>query len=176
MDSHPDVGQLHPALIYPDGRPQYTARRLPTPFDLFIRRFLPEQLFKKSRDRYLLKDMDLETIINVPYHQGSFMLLRVDALKQVGLFDERFFMYPEDIDLTRRMHERYQTIYNPFLKAVHAHRAESYKSGRMLRIHIVNMIRYFNKWGWFFDAERRKVNKSLTAYARGRDMSSSRRR
>lgn len=176
MDNHPQTGQLHPALTYPDGRPQYTVRRLPTPFDVFIRRFVPDFLFRKSRDRYLLKDLDLETVINAPYHQGSFMLLRISALKEVGLFDERFFMYPEDIDLTRRMHERYETVYYPFLKAVHAHRAESYSSGRMLRIHIINMIRYFNKWGWFYDPSRRKVNQVLTVYARRRDMNNNRRR
>ncbi|MDO4319183.1 MAG: glycosyltransferase [Bacteroidales bacterium] len=176
MDNHPDVGQLHPTLIYPDGRHQYTVRRLPTPFDVFIRRFMPESFFKKSRDRYLLKDLDLESIIDVPYHQGSFMLLRVESLKNVGLFDERFFMYPEDIDLTRRMHERYRTIYYPFLTAVHAHKAESYKSGRMLRIHIVNMIRYFNKWGWFVDPERRKANNALITGVSCRDMNSNNRR
>jgi len=173
LDNHPDTGQLHPTLIYPDGRPQYTVRRLPTPFDVFIRRFVPDSWFKKSRDRYLLKDLDLGRIINAPYHQGSFMLLRVSALSEVGLFDERFFMYPEDIDLTRRMHMRYRTVYYPFLTAVHAHRAASYSSGRMLRVHIVNMIRYFNKWGWFFDSERRKVNRSLREYARCRDMNNS---
>ena len=77
------------------------------------------------------------------------------------MFDERFFMYPEDIDITRRMHSKYRTMYWPNVSVVHAHRAASYKSTRMLKIHIVNMVKYFNKWGWFFDSERRKVNREI---------------
>ena len=87
------------------------------------------------------------------------MFFRTEAFKTVGLFDERFFMYPEDIDITRRMHKYYKTLYWPEVSIVHAHRAASYKSKKMLAIHIVNMIKYFNKWGWIFDKERRIINK-----------------
>ena len=89
------------------------------------------------------------------------MFLRVSALRKVGLFDERFFMYGEDLDLSRRMHRQYKTIYYPDAAVVHAHRAESYHSGKMLWVHIENIAIYFNKWGWFFDPERRKVNKKV---------------
>ena len=87
------------------------------------------------------------------------MFFRVAALKEIGLFDERFFMYPEDIDITRRMHERFRTVYYPKVCVIHDHAAESYKSARMLKIHMINMVKYFNKWGWFFDAQRKKVNR-----------------
>lgn len=169
MDAHPNVGQLQPRIVYPDGEMQYTVRRLPAPLDVFGRRFLPARWMRRRNDRYLLKDLDHDRELNVPYHQGSFMLLRVDALRQVGLFDERFFMYPEDIDLTRRMHSRYVTLYYPAETIIHDHRRESYRSGRLLRIHIVNMIRYFNKWGWLFDSERRRVNRLLSAQAYSKD-------
>lgn len=161
MDSRPNVGQLQPRVIYPSGLPQSTVRLLPTPLDLFGRRFLPRSLFVKRNDRYTLAHLDLTREWNVPYHQGSFMLLRMSALRRVGLFDERFFMYPEDIDLTRRMHRLYKTIYYPHETIIHDHRAGSYRSPKLLWIHLVNMARYFNKWGWFFDAERRKFNRPL---------------
>lgn len=67
-------------------------------------------------------------------------------------------MYPEDIDLTRRIHAVAKTLYWPGATVVHAHRAASYRSMRMAWIHAVNMARYFNKWGWFRDPERRVVN------------------
>lgn len=89
------------------------------------------------------------------------MFIRMSALQEAGLFDERFFMYPEDIDLTRRIHRRYKTLYFPMCEIIHYHRAESYKNLRMTKIHIINMIRYFNKWGWWFDAERRKFNRRI---------------
>ena len=161
MDSHNGVGQLQPRVVYPDGTPQYAARMLPTPVDLLVRRFLPGVMFSNRRDRYLLKHLDLSAPHDVPYHQGSFMLFRCDALREVGLFDERFFMYPEDIDITRRMHRRWTTLYMPSVTVVHRHRAESYRSLRMTWIHIVNMVRYFNKWGWIFDEERDRFNSGL---------------
>ena len=89
------------------------------------------------------------------------MFFRISALQDIGLFDERFFMYGEDIDLSRRMHLQYRTMYYPGASIVHLHEAASYKNRRMLLIHIRNIIRYFNKWGWFFDAQRRKINRRL---------------
>lgn len=164
MEMNDDVALVHPRMEYPDGRQQYTARLLPTPIDVFARRFLPAFLFRKRDRRYTLRFVDREEAFNVPYVQGSFMLLRCSALQETGLFDTRYFMYPEDIDLTRRLHRKYKTLYWPEISAVHKHRAASYGDFRMLRIHIVNMIRYFNKWGWFADSERRRMNRRLLDY------------
>ncbi len=161
MEQHPGVGQLHPKVLNPDGSMQWTVRRLPAPIDVIGRRFLPAALMRRRNDRYLLKHIDHNKAFDVPYHQGSFMLLRTEALRRVGLFDERFFMYPEDIDLTRRIHRHYQTLYWPEVEIIHDHRAQSYTSPRMLRIHMINMARYFCKWGWVFDSERRRENRKL---------------
>lgn len=161
MDRYPGIGQLQPRILNPDGSMQWTVRRLPAPLDLIGRRFLPKSLMRKRDRRYLLQHIDHSRPFNVPYHQGSFMLLRVEALRRVGLFDERFFMYPEDIDLTRRIHRSYVTLYWPGERIVHDHRAASYSSGRMLRVHMANMVRYFFKWGWIFDRERRRENRRL---------------
>jgi hypothetical protein len=161
MDKNTDVAQVQPNITNIDGTPQYTCRLLPTPTDLILRRFLPNRLFKRQRDKYLLKSADRTKEMNVPYHQGSFMFFRIACFKTVGLFDERFFMYPEDIDITRRMHKQYRTMYWPGVAIIHEHHAESYKNRKMLWIHIVNMVKYFNKWGWLFDRERKRWNKQL---------------
>ena len=87
------------------------------------------------------------------------MFLRVSALKSIGIFDERFFMYPEDIDLTRRLASRYDTVFFPDVSVTHLHGSASHKSLKMLLIHAHNMIKYFNKWGWFFDQERNSLNR-----------------
>jgi GT2 family glycosyltransferase len=89
------------------------------------------------------------------------MFLRTEALKTVGKFDEQFFMYPEDIDLTRRIHEKFRTVFYPSTVVTHYHTQGSYFSVKLLLIHIVNMIKYFNKWGWFFDKNRRDTNKKV---------------
>lgn len=161
MDAHSDVGALHPRVVGVDGADQFTVRMLPTPFDLILRRFIPKCLFKEARDRYLLKHLDHGKEHDVHYMQGSFMLMRTDVLRRAGCFDERFFMYPEDIDLTRRIARISRAVYWPEAVVCHKHAAASYKSLRMLRVHIVNMARYFNKWGWWTDRERAAANKSM---------------
>ena len=161
MDEHPDVGQIMPKVFYPDGRLQYLCKMVPTPLDLIFKRFLPEKLMRKRMEKFQLRFTGYKDVMNVPYLSGCFMLFRVSALRDIGLFDERFFMYPEDIDITRRMHRLYKTIFYPNVSIVHAHAAESKTNLRMLRIHIFNMIKYFNKWGWVFDKERAQMNKKL---------------
>ena len=161
IKSSADIGLVHPRIIGSDGKELFTSRLLPSPLDLFIRLFLPERMFRRRRDRYLLKHLDRTRAHNIPYHQGSFLLFRVSALKDCGLFDERFFMYPEDIDLCRRIHGKYRTLYVPTPTIIHHHQAASYKSLRMMLIHIANMVRYFNKWGWWRDPERDAMNSPL---------------
>lgn len=161
MDSNEDVAQIQPYVTFPNGELQYTVRLLPTPANLIFRRFMPKSIVKKMDTRYTLAFWNHKTSANIAYHQGSFMFFRLSAFEKVGLFDERYFMYPEDIDITRRMHQYFKTLYWSEVSIVHAHRAASYKSKKMLKIHIVNMIKYFNKWGWIFDSERQQVNKEI---------------
>ena len=161
MDNHTNVGQMLPKVLYPDGRLQYTCKLIPTPFDLLASRFVPSFLKKRRMSRFRLEKTRYERIMDVPYMHGCFMMLRIDALKDVGLFDERFFMYPEDIDLTRRIHERWKTLFYPNVSIFHAHAAESRTSMKMLWIHMANMVKYFNKWGWFLDSKRRHYNRRL---------------
>ena len=166
MEEHSEVGQLIPKVYYPDGRLQHVCRMLPTPADLWLRRFMPSALSRRRMERYTLAFTGYDHPMNVPYHMGCFMFLRVEALREVGLFDERFFMYPEDIDLTRRMHRCRQTLYFPAVSIVHAQRAESFKSWRMLWLHVVYLCRYLNQWGWLCDPERKRMNAQLMARER----------
>ena len=161
LEGKNDIGQLLPKVKYPNGDIQYLCKLIPTPLDLIFKRFLPSAWTEKRLHKFQLRFTGYNKIMNFPYLSGCFMFFRISALKEIGLFDERFFMYPEDIDITRRMHRKFQTIFYPEVSIIHAHAAESYKNKKMLWIHISNMIKYFNKWGWFFDKERKKVNKSL---------------
>ncbi len=159
MTHNPQVGSLMPRVTYPDGELQYLCKLLPTPFDVFARRFLPAWLVRRRNERYELRQSGYNQIMNVPYLSGCFMLLRTEAVLQARLFDERYFMYPEDIDLTRTIHRNWLTLYVPDVTVVHNHARESYHNRHLLWVHMVNMCRYFNKWGWLFDKERRLVNR-----------------
>lgn len=156
------IGQLMPKVLYPNGEIQYLCKLIPTPIDLIFRRFLKgafKAYITKRTEIFELHFTGYSKEMDVPYLSGCFMLFRVSCLQVVGLFDERFFMYPEDVDITRRMHKKYRTLFYPEASIFHDHAKDSYKSKKMLWIHMVNMIRYFNKWGWIFDSERRDVNK-----------------
>lgn len=162
MQSNGLIGQLTPRVVNTTGEMQYLCKLLPTPCDLLLR-LLPGRFGKDSKRnrRFELRHLDHSRPINAPYLSGCFMLLRTEALLKAGLFDERFFMYPEDIDLTRRIHRDYLTLYYPSETIIHAHRKASFHSMKMLWVHATNMCRYFNKWGWLFDKERKLYN-SLT--------------
>lgn len=158
VSQNPLVGSLMPKVTYPNGQLQYLCKLLPTPLDVFGRRFLPASWTARRNHRYEMRASGYDKIMNIPYLSGCFMLLRTEAVKQARLFDERFFMYPEDMDLTRRIHRNYLTVYFPHATIIHNHEKASYKSLKMLWIHMVNMCRYFNKWGWFRDKERQLFN------------------
>jgi len=163
MEKNPDVGLVMPKVLYPDGKIQYLCKLLPTPFDLFGRRFLNKGPLKKYIEKrneiYELRFTGYNKIMEVPYLSGCFMFIRTEMLKKVGLFDERFFMYLEDTDLSRRIHRVAKTIYYPYVHIYHEHQKGSYKNLKLLKIHIESAIKYFNKWGWFNDPERETINK-----------------
>ena len=102
MELHPEVGNIMPKIIYPDGELQYLCKLLPSPIDLIFRRFIPIKKWKDAINRkYELHSFGYDKIMNIPNLSGCFMFLRTEALKKVGLFDENIFMYLEDIDLNR---------------------------------------------------------------------------
>jgi len=165
MEGNPDIGLLMPKILYPDGSLQYVCKMIPTPLDLFERRFLNfghlRKIIEARNNRFELRFADYNDLMNVPFLSGCFMFLRTSALKEIGLFDERFFMYADDTDLSRRIHEKYKTIYYPKVSIIHDHARESYRNRKMLIIHIINVIRYFDKWGWIRDKKRKFYNAKL---------------
>lgn len=162
-DKHKDIVYILPKVLYPSGEVQYLCKLLPLPFDLIFRRFMSNLKIAKNRnDKYTLKNFNYETIINPPCLSGCFMFLRTSALKMNHIkFDSRFFMYCEDFDLIRRLHRVGKTIYYPRVFIIHNHKQESYKNWKMLKIHIKSATQYFNKYGWFFDSERKEMNRQI---------------
>ena len=162
MDANPDVANVMPKVFYPDGRVQRLCKILPTPIVLLIRRFFPfQKIVQKMNKKFELHASGYDKKMNVPYLSGCFMLLRIEHLKDVGLFDEDMFLYMEDLDLNRRLYRRYRTMYYPHASIIHSYAKESYKRKNQLLLHIRSTFYYFNKWGWFFDKERKVINKEV---------------
>lgn len=145
MENHSDIVYILPKVVYPNGEIQYLCKLLPTPMDLIFRRFFPKNKFaEKLKSRYELRDSGYDKIINPPCLSGCFMFLRIDTIKDYKIFfDERYFMYLEDFDLMRRLHRVGKTVYYPYVTIIHNHAKESYKSKKMLKIHISSSIKYF---------------------------------
>ncbi len=162
MEENPDVGQVLPKVYYDSGEIQKLCKLLPTPFDLIARRFGGNSgIVARKINRYELAEFDYNHTLNVPNLSGCFMFLRTDVLKKVGVFDTRYFMYLEDIDLTRRIHQVSKTLFLPSVSVVHGYRKESYKNKTLLNFHVASAIKYFNKWGWFWDKGRKKMNAAV---------------
>lgn len=162
MEANEGVGQLMPKVYNSDGSLQKHCKRLPRPLDLLGRRFCSRFAWAKERNsEYELKDFTYNHCLNVPNLCGCFMFLRTSCLKTTGGFDSRFFMYLEDVDLTRRIHSIAQTVYYPFASIVHDYQRGSYSNKKLLLHHIASTFLYFFKWGWLFDQQRDTFNHRL---------------
>lgn len=163
MERDTRVGLITPKVLYPDGRLQPLCKLLPSPFILFTRRFLQFHPTRINRLNhwYEMHFSGYDKIMDVPFLSGCFMFLRMDALRTVGLFDERIFLYTEDTDLTRRIHKHYRTVFFPEATVYHYNERGSYKNALILIYHIFSAITYFNKWGWFNDTEREYINQRI---------------
>lgn len=160
MEEHPLAGLVMPKVFSAEGKLQMFCKLLPTPLDLATRRFFPfDSWFRKLNGRYEMRSTGYDRVMNVPFLSGCFMFLRTSAIKQVGLFDERFFLYAEDTDLSRRLHEQFDTLFFPGAEIRHIHARGSYKDFWLTMQNLKSAIQYFIKWGWFFDTDRMAINK-----------------
>jgi GT2 family glycosyltransferase len=150
MDEKPDVGGLGVKMI--DGKGQFlpeSKRGLPTPKVAFYKIFGLSSIFKKSKrfGQYHLSYLDKDEIHEVDVLSGAFMFMRKSCLDKVGLLDEQFFMYGEDIDLSYRITKGgYKNIYFPKTRIIH-YKGESTKKGSInyVRIFYQAMIIFANK-------------------------------
>ena len=134
MDSHPDAGGLGVKMV--DGKGKFlpeSKRSLPTPEVSFYKIFGLSQLFPKSKrfGKYHLSYLDENQTHEVEILAGAFMLMRKSVLDKVGLLDETFFMYGEDIDLSHRIIlGGYKNYYFPEARIIH-YKGESTKKGSL---------------------------------------------
>lgn len=158
-DSDSSIGLIMPKILYPDGSTQYLCKLIPTPMDLLLRRFISNKAFKiKLTNKYELKFFSYDKEAEIPVVSGCFMFIKTSILQKINGFDERFFMYLEDVDLCRRAGELSKVLYFPEVSVIHNYEKGSYKNTKLLKYHINSAIKYFNKWGWVFDRKRKEIN------------------
>lgn len=159
MQRNKEVGHVMPKVLYPDGTNQNLCKLLPSPLDLFARRFIPlKSLVETINYKYELQFFDYNSVAEIPFLSGCFMFLRTNVLKQNCLFDEKFFMYLEDADLTRRVSGVSKTVFYPEVSIYHEYQRGAHKDKKLLWYFIKSAFTYFNKYGWFFDKVRQRIN------------------
>lgn len=161
MENNNDIGSVMPKVLYPDGSLQYLCRLLPNPYDMLLKKINSKifgPLLNLQKSRYELRFADYNKPMDAPYLSGCFMFIRTEVFEKVGIFDERFFIYFEDVDLSRRIRRLYRTHYCPEAVICHGYERGSNKDMGHFRHLIFSGVKYFNKWGWFFDRERKSVN------------------
>jgi len=157
MEENPQVGIIGPQLLTFSNQSQISCFRFPTISAIIARRTFLGKLNwgKKKIEQFSMQKEDLSSPKPVDWVQGSAMFVRQEAVKQVGLWDERFFLYFEDTDWCRRFWQNnYQVIYLPTVRVSHYYGRASKKDGVLLdilfnkytRMHIISFIKYLWKW------------------------------
>jgi N-acetylglucosaminyl-diphospho-decaprenol L-rhamnosyltransferase len=153
LDAHPDVGLVGPRLRYPNGRTQPSRRRFPSPLTLFlestqVQRFWPDN---RALRRYYVADRSDDQTQDVDWLVGACLCVRAEAACQVGLFDERFFLYSEELDWCRRFRAAgWRVVYYPDAEAVHLEGASTRLDLAARDRHFqASKLRYAQTWhGW----------------------------
>lgn len=151
MEANPEAGIVAPKILNKDGTIQGLNKRYPSIYDLFLRRFLPgvlKPLFRKRMDFYEMRDIGYERVCEVPSISGAFMFCRTSVLKNIGGFDEQYFLYFEDTDLCRRVQKTHKTFYCPGTAVVHFWERSAHKNMRFTWYFITSAWRYFKRWGF----------------------------
>ncbi len=147
MEDHPDVVMTTPRLVFPDGRVQEIAKRRPAFLPLLARQ-LGWAILKPYEDHYLMRDEDLTKPIDVEFCSGSFFVIRTQVLQEIGGFDEGYFMYVEDADITQKALAKGRAVYLPQVTVAHAWHRDAHRKPRQFWWQTKSMLRYFNKWGF----------------------------
>lgn len=140
------IGMCVPRLVDEEGELLAVYRRELTIWDMFVRMFL-KNAFQKRQAYHTMQDADYTKSFEVPFAQGSFLLIRTELFQRLGGFDERFFLYMEDADLCKRVNQVSRLCYCPDTKVIHKWEKGSHKSKKLFKLHVQSMISYFKKWG-----------------------------
>lgn len=147
MDANKEIGMVIPLIVDEKDNRQEVYRRELTVFDMFNRMFLKEA-FKGRAKKHTMQDMNFKKPFNVPFGQGSFLVIRTELFKKLGGFDDNYFMYCEDADLCKRVNCISKLMYFPDTKVIHKWEKGSHKNKTLLKYHLNSTKYYFKKWGW----------------------------
>jgi hypothetical protein len=152
MQSRSNTVMAAPHALSHDGQRQYLCKRYPSALTIFVRGFLPKALQKAFALRLALYEMqelpETRPTASVPIISGCFMLCRTQPLIAAGGFNESYFLYFEDFDLSLRLGKVGQIAYLPAMKITHSGGNAAKKGFTHISYFIRSAIRFFNRHGW----------------------------
>lgn len=152
LDSNDNVSLIVPRILSPLGQVQYLCKQNPTLFALFSRRFVPNYLkpiwLRNYDNWYVMAGKNYNHIFDAPYLSGCCMVIRSSSFIAIGGFDERYFLYLEDADITRSLSRIGRCLHFPHISVVHSWGRGNYKSLRLLFVNFISSFKYFSKWGF----------------------------
>ena len=149
---HDDVVLVVPMASHENSERQFLCKRYPSVLTLFVRGFLPRnlhKLFTKRLASYEMRDLHDDQINkDIPIGSGCCMLSRSSVLTAVNGFDERYFLYFEDFDLSLRIRKQGRIDYLPTMKIIHGGGYAARKGFSHVRMFVRSAIRFFSAQGW----------------------------
>ncbi|TYP99895.1 hypothetical protein C7447_101502 [Tenacibaculum adriaticum] len=145
LEKDETLTMISPKVEYPNGKYQFTARKYPAFLDLIIRRL---NVFKTRVHQQEYRDLDLSRSFYPDFIHGCFMLFKTDDFVKINGFDERYFLYMEDVDICKKIDNTgKRKMYYPNVKIQHVKRQGSSKKIKLLYYHLSSAYKYFKKWG-----------------------------
>ena len=152
LRDNPSVAALSPAVDDGHGHKQYVCKRYPTVLDFVLRGFAPARVkgwFRQRLAWYEMQDLpETSPSVNIPIISGCFMLFRTEVLHRVGGFDEAYFLYFEDFDLSLRVHAHGLLAYVPAMHIVHLGGHSARKGLRHIGMFARSGMRFYRTHGW----------------------------
>ena len=146
MDEHEDIGQLAPKICFPDGRIQVLAKRSPKLKYLVASRLRTEGEPSKALSDYAMLEKNYDEVFDTEVASGCFFAVRTDVFKKIGGFDEKYFLYFEDFDLSRQIGLTHRIVFYPDAIVYHEWGRESKKNFKLMLVQIRSMFYFFSKW------------------------------
>ena len=143
MCRYPEVGIVTPKIRNADGSEQFLPKRDPKFSYVILSKFRPFYFF---RDEYTRADEVFNRPTRILSSTGCFFMIRTDMFRKVNGFDEQFFMYFEDADLSRRVRKKSVIVFYPNAFVYHAWKRDNTRSFRGIKIFLISMLKYFWKW------------------------------
>lgn len=153
LEKEQDVVVVAPHVENEKGNPAYLCKRYPAVIDLWLRGFVPvfvQHLFQKRLDHYQMKDIydNRKVDKHIPIISGCCMLIRSNVFHKLKGFDERFFLYFEDFDLSLRAARYGKVAYNPAMRIQHFGGFSARKGLWHIWQFILSGKKFFDKHGW----------------------------